>query len=590
MSLKPYASPHCHPFSFDSGSTPEAMCKREVELGSPTLTCTDHGSLAAVYRIYELAKKNSLIPIIGLEAYFRDDNCSILQAHGIPKKIYDPNSNKDSEQKNAALFPNGSYEDYLNYQHLTMHFMDEKAYLCAVKLLSKADERAEVYGTERKPLFDWNNLEELANHNVTVGSGCLVGMVQRHLVAHSRPDIAKAHFDRLHSLFKSRLYIEVFPHVCDHEFISGVFITTTKLEDGKPKVFRYYLGKTVRTDKGELKVSELAKDFTKGIKHTQFLAVKNMQTWEVFEEPYDIAKIEVKDGFYINECTAYSPNGDLQKPANEFVLDLAKSYNLPVLVSDDSHFSDPSYKIVQDVRLAQSGNWKFYNSYHRMSSDEAYGYFAKHFQTSEQEFEGWVNNSHEWAQQFKDFKFDTSPKLPSNFFPEDILAYTKSKILEHGRFPKGKPEYMQRLKQEIELLANNGTINLLSYFALIEEIARVHANNGRTLGMSRGSAGGTLLAYLLGITNLDPLKYNLSLDRFLTKDRIASGKLPDIDTDFTSRELLEGYETDIVEFEAEDGTRHTLPSDFKVETDKGLLTVEQALEQGADINAWWVNS
>ena len=79
--MKQFATCHCHPASLDSASTPEAMIAREVELGSGVITCTDHGTLAAAQKIYSLGKKSGLIPVIGLEAYFRDDDCQHEHHH-----------------------------------------------------------------------------------------------------------------------------------------------------------------------------------------------------------------------------------------------------------------------------------------------------------------------------------------------------------------------------------------------------------------------------------------------------------------------------------------------------------------------------
>ena len=81
-------------------------------------------------------------------------------------------------------------------------------------------------------------------------------------------------------------------------------------------------------------------------------------------------------------------------------------------------------------------------------------------------------------------------------------------------------------------------VDLLSYFFVDEEVCDLYSKNGQLTGPARGSGAGTVLAYLLGITSVDPIKYDLSLDRFLTHDRIASGKLPDLDLDLPSRDLL----------------------------------------------------
>jgi DNA polymerase III alpha subunit len=526
--------------SLDSASTPEAFAKKEVELGSGALTVSDHGSLAAVYRVYELAKKNSLIAIPSLEGYFRDDSCQILSKFNIPKTNTVPRGmDKD---KWAATHPTGSYFDYNKYYHLTLGFQTYDAYLKGVKLLSKADDRAEQHGSERKPLFDWNDLEELAATKTTLGSGCLVGMVSRHLINNKvagdiKLGIARAYFERLLTLFKDRMFVEVFPHVCSHEFVKGVFVDVTNADGTNPQVLRYYFGKTLKTDEGECKAEELADKWSKDKKAT-LLSVKDFRVWHDFENPLTIVNVRKQEGFVQNECSPLTPGGDVQYAANLFMMHMAKKHKLPIIPSDDSHFCDASHKIVQDVKLAQMGDWRLYGSYHRQTSQEAFNHFHQYHNVSEKEFESWVDNSLVYRDSFKDFKFDTTIQLPDKFFPQDTLAHTKKLIEKHGRFPKNDLRYAARLKQEIELFHRNGTADLLSYFFVDEEVGELYSKNEQLCGPGRGSGAGTLLAYLLGITNVDPLQYNLSLDRFLTLDRVKSGKWPDIDFDLPSRDLL----------------------------------------------------
>lgn len=154
--MKNFVTPHCHPQSLDTGSTPEAFVAREVDLGTGYTTVTDHGTLQACRKVYDLAHKANIKPILGLEAYFRDDNCPILTQAGIPKD------------------PDGTFKSYNKYYHLTLHFTDQKAYEAGVKRLSMADAVAERHGSERKPLFNWADLEYLGQFNVTATSSCLV--------------------------------------------------------------------------------------------------------------------------------------------------------------------------------------------------------------------------------------------------------------------------------------------------------------------------------------------------------------------------------------------------------------------------------
>lgn len=571
--------------SLDSGSTPANFAKREVEMGGIALTCTDHGTLSAAYQVYELAKKNKLQPVIGLEAYVRDDSCPILQRLGVERTPTKPKG--VDEALWAEQHPDGlAYYEYLKYMHLTLHAMDAKAYYAMVKLLSAADARAERHGSETKPLFGWDQIEELASHQVTASSSCLIGMCQRHLFARNNPDAAVAYFERMHHLFGDRFYVEVFPHRCTHNWVQGVFLTS-----GAGEQLRFYGGKKLRV-KIEDNVMELNADglvsetLGRQQRDIQLLAVMNYRAWEEIE-PVRVTKVEKIEGFVENECTPLAPGGDVQIGCNQFVLDLARKYKVPVLVSDDSHFATADEKIVQDARLAQMGNWRFHNSYHRQTSEEAFAYFEKYMGIEQSEFEGWVENSYDWVGRFKDFRFDTAPKLPTRYYPSDSLAYTKELIKRHGRWVND-PRYAARLKAEIELFHRNGVIDLLPYFFVTEEVCRTYSNQGLLTGPGRGSAAGVLLSYLIGITHVDPLKYDLSLDRFLTKDRIASGKMPDIDEDLPHRDILVGWEDiDVVEVEAEDGSKHILPTGFKLETSQGLKTVEEIVEQGIDVSPWW---
>jgi hypothetical protein len=939
MSFRQFVTPHCHPASLDSASTPEAFAIRENELGSGFLTCTDHGTLAAAQQIVAVAKKHKLTPIVGLEGYFRDDACPILQRLGIPRTNSVPRGmDKDTW---AAEHPDGSYVDYLKYQHITLGFMDYDAYLCAVRLLSRADARAERHGSERKPLFSWSEIEELASHNVTAMSSCfvpgtlvrtknigyqkieeikpgtevldqgkwvvvesptsrsydgeiarvwiaesprpiectsdhlflvsvhnkdvwikagdlkrgdlvvtscekessdkywededlwvlglflaegswgstyggrefgaslhfslhinetyvvdrlrrwaegrgfgfglygkkktksvtasvfslaaaewfgdifggrvhsdtkfipqeirelpigklrhlvagymrgdghfswrsfdhsrtgkhnvrrivvasvsealildlssilrradlgfwislspyrvgkkdkqkhkeafylhasgadafsfrewlngsvvrdrtsgrtlsrvgkvqiqnysgpvhclsvpsrqfslaggavvhncLIGMVQRHLMQHQNTEAAEAYFQRLHQLFGDRFYVEIFPHVCSHNWEKKVAIVI-EAEDGTKTTKSVSYTKKLRTDLNEpdgITAEELANSFNPS-RHSNLVEMMNYRKWSPVEGPTKIVSVKKREGFFQNECTAFSPNGDLQKGCNEFVLEMSRKYGVKVIPSDDSHFATAEEKVVQDVRLAQQGDWRFHNSYNRQTSDDVWSYLQQHLPVPRSEFESWIENSIEWGGRFKGFAMDTTPRLPTKFFPSNSLQFTRELIDRYGRMEK-RPEYIKRLRAEIEILHRNGKIDLLPYFHIDEDKCRMYENQGWITGPGRGSAAGLLLAYLLGITHIDPMKYGLSLERFITLDRIKSGKLPDIDQDLPFREPLTGEVTDVVEFEAEDGTKHIVPENLKVETENGIMTVLEAAASGADIKHWWLS-
>ena len=525
--MKPFVSPHVHIQSLDSASTPANFVKRELELGTGALVVTDHGTLIACQQVYELGKKNGLTPVLGIEGYMRDDNCPIFEAAGI--------------QKNEE----GTHADYFKYGHFCAHFMDQDAYTTCIRLLSKAP--TEQHGSEVKPLFNWQDMEELGATNTTITSGCLIGVVARHLLKNNDPVMAEAYYKRLRSIVKpGNFFVEAFPNVCTHNYVKGIFVTL-KRGEGEPFVLRFWEGKTLKTNVGELKANALAAAYSsKGNKHSQLIAVKDRQAW-VEQEPADIVAIEHRDGFFENECTDWCPDGDVQLGVNRFMVELARKYGDPVHISDDAHHATPDEKIVQNVRLAASGWSPFFGSYHRKSSEDAWDYFSKRMGTDEKTFDGWIENSREWLTRFKEFKLEYKTSLPTKFYETkyaevgaaNSLEYTLHLIKKHGRFIE-KPEYRARLNAEIKLLYKNGVIDLLPYFMIDEEVCALYTQHKMLTGPGRGSAAGLLLAYYLGITHVDPIRYGLSLDRFLTLDRIKSGKLPDIDQDLGSRELLVG--------------------------------------------------
>ncbi len=532
--MRNFPTVHCHPSSLDSGSTPETFAEREVELGTGVITCTDHGSLAACRKIYDLGKENGLVPVLGLEAYLRDDGCNILTEAGYPKN------------------ERGAFIGAPKYMHVTLGFQDQAAYECAIRLLSNADERLDdtlltlepddrKHGSERKPLFKWADFEELGAHNTTITSGCMIGAVQRHLLDNNDGPTAIKYFEKLKGLTKpGNFYVELNPHDTSKNWASGIFVT---IADGTRQ--KFHAKKWLMTNVGEIQAKALAKVWgSEACEHRVLKAIKNYSTWTEMPE-VEILKVEHIEDYLDNEPCNWAPNGDYQAGLNRYMRLLARRYNVPIVVGDDSHYAKPEESIVQDVRLAQSGTWRFYGSYERKSSADAFTHFSHTLGTTEAEFEGWVDNAYAWADKFKGFVFDSPVSLPTKFYEasyelrpwykpgdhDNSLRYVFELIKKHGRMSWNKPEYAARLKAEIALLHNNGTIDLLPYFLIDEEICAYYESLKLLTGPGRGSAAGLLLTYLLGITHVDPLRYELSMDRFITKDRIQSGKLPDIDQD-----------------------------------------------------------
>lgn len=111
----------------------------------------------------------------------------------------------------------------------------------------------------------------------------------------------------------------------------------------------------------------------------------------------------------------------------------------------------------------------------------------------------------------------------------------REKIIEKGI---DSDEYIQRFKDELKIIFE---ANLVDYFLIVRDFIAHASSSGYLVGPGRGSVGGSLVAFLLGITKIDPIKYGLIFERFYNAGR--AGSLPDIDTDFPTfgREFVRDY-------------------------------------------------
>lgn len=153
--------------------------------------------------------------------------------------------------------------------------------------------------------------------------------------------------------------------------------------------------------------------------------------------------------------------------------------------------------------------------------------------SSKEEF----NNLMKIPELCSDYEILSDPKLPHFDCPDgqDEIT-TLKKLCIHGWHEKLKysgkltgktEEYAQRLIHELEIIEE---AEIAGYFLIISDIIREFKSRGNLIGVGRGSSAGSLVAYLSGITDVDPIEYDLLFSRFYNASR--KGSLPDIDTDF----------------------------------------------------------
>jgi DNA polymerase-3 subunit alpha len=301
------------------------------------------------------------------------------------------------------------------------------------------------------------------------------------------------------------------------------------------------------------------------------------------DHDYDRATKQFKK----NECNDFATDGDLQKPVNLAILELARKYDLPPIMSLDSHFVDQTEKQVQDVILSNGDpdGWKFYNSYHLQTTEQIWEFWKDRYGSDEANrklFSEAVENTHRFAEMAKDLTINTKYHQPTPEIPADIVQVSESpaeqrkmflmrKIEQHGRMKWDDPEYCARLKREMEVICDNGVVDFSDYFLFLEKWCSWARAHSVLMGTARGSAGGALLAYLLKITHIDPVALKLPFERFLSEGRIKRGKFPDIDCDFDSRDIV------IAAMKQEYGDRYAQVSTH------GTLKVKMAIKDASRI-------
>jgi DNA polymerase III subunit alpha len=222
------------------------------------------------------------------------------------------------------------------------------------------------------------------------------------------------------------------------------------------------------------------------------------------------------------------------------LIEIAKKLNIPPVVTNDSHYSKESDAQAHDLLLCiQTG--KTLADADRFKFDGT-GYYIK----SPAAMYG-INNSDIWAEGCRNsqlliadrvdtagmFEFvNLMPRfpIPAEFDSEDSLfAATVWQGMEK-RYPDGiADDRRKQAEYEIGIIVQMG---FPAYFLVVADFINWAKNNGVAVGPGRGSAAGSIVAYAMGITDLDPLDHGLIFERFLNPERIS---MPDIDIDFDER-------------------------------------------------------
>ena len=256
------------------------------------------------------------------------------------------------------------------------------------------------------------------------------------------------------------------------------------------------------------------------------------------EDAWEVAKDYVRslEGKIIIGVTPYDSDAD--RALRELLRDLAEHLSLDTCVVDDVHYTSNlavsngvEYEPHKDHQILVCLRTKKTVDHH----DEMEDCFKRFFKSNEYYPQDWSNmpeyeGTKKLVESCEEYDILAEPQLP---FFEDATN-TLTNLAREGWKKKGLSKekdwvvYRDRIKEEIRVIGKSG---FSAYFLVLEDVCRWIDEQGWMRGHGRGSAGGCLISYLIGITKVDPIEYDLLFERFFSEDRAEARQLPDIDID-----------------------------------------------------------
>lgn len=222
----------------------------------------------------------------------------------------------------------------------------------------------------------------------------------------------------------------------------------------------------------------------------------------------------------------------LQQEVNKVLIEMSKKHNIKLVCTNDVHFVNEEDAEAHD-RLICVSTGTF------LDDDKRMLYTKQEWMKTQEEMNELfadvpeaLSNTQEVLGKVERYSIEHGPILPNFPLPEgftDNNDYLRHLVLVGAEKRWGKnltDEQKERIDFELDTIKNMG---FPGYFLIVQDFIGAAREIGVSVGPGRGSAAGSAVAYCLGITQIDPIKYDLLFERFLNPDRIS---LPDIDIDF----------------------------------------------------------
>ncbi|GBE16398.1 DNA polymerase III subunit alpha [bacterium BMS3Abin15] len=226
------------------------------------------------------------------------------------------------------------------------------------------------------------------------------------------------------------------------------------------------------------------------------------------------------------------PNFENQKIANEGMIKISQETGIPIVVTGDVHYVNKDDSDVQDILLCIQTNRKVHEKDRMTMRDFNLSMRSpRELQETFSHMPHALENTQKIAQQCN-FQLRLGDTLlphfevPEGFTSESYLRHLAEEGLMNRFKDKVTQEHKDRLEYELSIIEKTG---FASYFLIVQDFVNWAKDQDIIVGPGRGSAAGSFVSYLIGITNIDPIEYNLLFERFLNPERVS---MPDVDLDF----------------------------------------------------------
>ena len=472
------------------------LIDRVKELGMPAIAMTDHGNMCGAIDFYQAAQKAGVKPIIGMEAYYINDHTLKDDIKELIKSLREKEKSDDIdgiESDPSMLKP----ENFPKYQihHKTLLAKNYEGFLNLAKLTSLSDEK----GYYRKPRIDFDTLAEHSKGIIAL-SGCINGVASQYLLYSDYEKALETTAKFVDIFGRENYYIELQNHflAADKKVIPGLVRIARELNlkmvATNDSHYVYKKDATAHDAMLCINTGALVSDANRMrypnnefyIKSREEMEALFPELTEALDNTVELAeKIDIKIPIGENHYPKYEQPAEIKYDRDEAnfnrILDLYVSKKNEVLKQNGK---PADFTLSDDKRKALMKNGLLLFDLAKKGMVKRYG----------------VDYDH-----------------PELYVPKPNEPSDRAQMLR------------DKLDYELSIIVGAGFVD---YFLIVYDFINWARTHGIPVGPGRGSGAGCMIAYLIKITDIEPIRFNLLFERMLSLERVSP---PDFDVDFCER-------------------------------------------------------